>query len=700
MYSCAEQKIFCAVLLLCLAGFGPEGFSAQTEVDGGKLEEITVTSTRVEQSLYTIPAAIGIVDKHDIQLGRQQLGLDESLNRIPGLFSQNRYNFTQDLRIAIRGFGARANFGIRGIKIFVDEIPSTLADGQSGVDDIDMGSAQRIEVIRGPSSSLYGAASGGVISLYTEDGPHAPFAETKFTLGEFDQQKYQFKTGGQYKQLNYLLNASYLTMDGFRDHSDVKHALINTKFRYDIDDSSNLTVVINAVDSPTADDPGAITAAQASANPEQAQARNLSSNAGEELDQQKLGLVYRNSLNDHHQITLRNYYLWKDFATFLPIGTHIPFVADDGVVEFSRFFFGGGAQDTYSSTLFGRPNRFTFGFDIDIQRDDRQRFLNNAGIKGSLSFDQLEEAESYGFYFRNETAILDTLRFTFGGRYDKVNLSVNDRFLANGDQSSDLDFDEFNPTIGLIWDVLPELHLYANYATSFETPTFTELANPARNLNVNLGGFNNVNAQSADSVEVGIKGTLNDRVHFDIAAFSMQVSDEIVSVTNVGNRAFFQNADTDRNGVEAMLVAKIMKGLKLSAAYTYSDFEFDKFPANTAVQGNDLPGLPDNQFYTELAYTHDSGLYLIWDILYVDKFFANNTNSVSNHSSTVANLRAGFSGRIGNWEISPYIGLNNMFDESYNSNVRLNGFGGRLFEPAPDRNVYGGLTIRYNLRNL
>ncbi|MCZ6525578.1 MAG: TonB-dependent receptor, partial [Gammaproteobacteria bacterium] len=497
-------------LLFLTIGALLQTVSAQTASNPGKLEELTVTSSRVEKSLLELPSAVTIINKDDIQLGRQQLGLDESLNRVPGLFSQNRYNFTQDLRISIRGFGARASFGIRGIKVFVDYIPSTLADGQSGVDDIDLGSVQRIEVIRGPSSSLYGSASGGVISLYTEDGPETPFAEANITIGEFDQQKYQFKVGGQYDRLNYLVNVSYLSMDGFRDHSEVEHTLLNSKFRYDIDDSSSLTMIINAADSPTANDAGGITAADVAADPQQAQPRNLSSNAGEEFDQQKIGFVYRKSFNENHQITLRNYYLWKDFQTFLPIGTHIPFVADDVVVEFERFFFGGGAQYTYTGTLFGRPNRFTAGFDIDIQEDDRQRFLNNAGVKGALSFDQLEEAESYGFYFRNEFAITDTLEFTFGGRYDMLDFSVDDRFLANADQSSKLDFDEFSPTLGLAWSPLPGLHLYTNYATSFETPTFTELAGPARDtdFNTDLGGFNNVKAQTADSFEVGIKVSL------------------------------------------------------------------------------------------------------------------------------------------------------------------------------------------------
>jgi len=365
------------------------------------LEEIEVRATRMDQSLADFAGAISVVGEQEIQLGRQQLALDESLNRVPGLFSQNRYNFAQDLRISLRGFGARANFGIRGIRIFVDGIPSTVTDGQSVIDDIELGTIERIEVIRGPSSSLFGSSSGGVISMWTESGTPDPYAEARFTLGEFDQQKYQLKTGGEVNKLNYFLNASYISYEGYRRHSELRQGTFNSKFTYDINESSDIQFIFNAMNSPTREDPGALTMAQALANPKQAQPRNLSSNSGEDIDQQKFGWTYNLNFGEQHQVTLRNYYVWRDFQTFLPIGTHIPFVSDDGVTGFDRFFFGGGAQYTFTGTLFGRPNQVSIGVDVDSQSDDRQRHLNNAGIQGALSFDQEEDGDSIGVYVRN-----------------------------------------------------------------------------------------------------------------------------------------------------------------------------------------------------------------------------------------------------------------------------------------------------------
>jgi iron complex outermembrane recepter protein len=670
------------------------GLSTTPGLAAGDPEEVEVRASRMGQTLADLAGAASVVGRQDIQLGRQQFALDESLNRVPGMFSQNRYNFAQDLRISLRGFGARANFGIRGIRVFVDGIPSTVTDGQSVIDDIELGAIERIEVIRGPSSSLYGSASGGVISMYTESGTPEPFGEARFTLGEFDQQKYHLKTGGEFDKLNYFLSASYLSYEGFRDHSELRQGTLNSKFTYDINENSDLQIVFNAMNSPTREDPGALTFADAIADPSQAQARNVASNSGEDIDQQKFGWTYNLDLGGRHQITLRNYYVWRDFQTFLPIGTHIPFVSDDGVVAFDRFFYGGGAQYTFTTELFGRPNQFSVGIDVDRQEDDRQRFLNDAGIKGALAFDQREEAEAIGVYFRNIFAITDTLQLTVGGRYDTVELAVDDKYLANGDQSSKLDFDEFNPTVGLNWNAWGNINLFANYATSFETPTFTELANPARNLGVNLGGFSNVSAQTADSFEIGMRGAINEHINLDLAYFTMTVDDEVTNISNVGNRSFFENADTERQGVEAAAVFDVFAGLQLTTTYTWTDCEFDKFVTRPATEGNKLPGIPEHQFYAEVAYTHGSGLYAVWDIIYVGRFFANNANTVRAGRYQVANLRFGRDFEFGKTTVGPFVGINNLFNEDYFANVRLNAFGGRAFEPGPDRNIYGGVSVR------
>ncbi|HCX26327.1 MAG TPA: TonB-dependent receptor, partial [Cellvibrionales bacterium] len=163
-------------ILLLIASYIP---SALTQI----LEEVIVDAARIPLSVIQAPFAIDRIEREQIVRAQTQLGLDESLASIPGLVLQNRFNFAQDLRISIRGFGARANFGIRGVKILVDGIPETLADGQGGIDSIDLTSIGSIEVLRGPSSSLYGNASGGVIHIESDfDRPDSGI-EARLAIG-------------------------------------------------------------------------------------------------------------------------------------------------------------------------------------------------------------------------------------------------------------------------------------------------------------------------------------------------------------------------------------------------------------------------------------------------------------------------------------------------------------------------------------
>ena len=654
------------------------------------IDEIEVRATRMPKPLDKVPAAISVVTKEAIQRGRQQLGLDESLAAVPGLFMQGRYNFAQDLRIAIRGFGARSNFGIRGVKILVDGIPESLPDGQAQSDGIDLGSAGQIEVMRGPASSLYGNASGGVIHIATERGPTEPFVESRLSAGDFGFRKLQLKAGGDTGRLNYLVNISDLQYDGYRDHSETEDTLLNARFVYTIDDSSEFGVVVNVTDQPVANDPGGITLQDAQADPTQARQRNVDFDAGEALDQQRLGLDYRKAIGDKGELQLRNYYVWRDFANKLPF-------TGGGAVQFDRSFVGGGASYTHAGSFRDRPNTLIVGFDIDRQDDERQRFDNNMGVLGALAFDQTELVTSLGVFIQNEIELSDKLALTVGLRYDEVEFDVDDHFLGDGDDSGRRTLSETSPMFGLVYSATNSTSLYATYSTSFETPTTTEFANPS-----GAGGFNpDIDPQTAENFEVGIRGLLGHRNRYEVSVFTMDVDDELIpfELAAQPGRDFFSNAGkSSRRGAEFAFSSEPIDNLSFTLAYTYSDFEFDRFldDNDNDFSGHAIPGIPDALLRAELAYQHPSGFYGVVDVLDVGSFFVDNANSIATESYTVANLRAGFTDlRFGRWVVSPFVGINNLSDEVYPANVRINAFGGRFFEPAPDRHYYGGVSIRY-----
>ena len=659
-----------------------------------QLEPITIiiTSPRIEDEQARLPIAVGTVGENDIQNGRQQLGLDESLTAIPGLFFQNRYNFSQDQRISIRGFGARADFGIRGIRIYSDGIPQTLPDGQSSVDALDLGSTRRIEVIRGPFSAVYGAASGGVINIMTEDGPDTPYVSGRINMGSYGFAQGQVKAGGQTGDLNYLVNGSETTLDGYRRQSSYSSKLLNSKFRYDLDDSSDLTVVLNAVDSPKAEDPGALTKNEVKEDRKQAAPRNLLFDAGEELDQQTLGLAYNKEFGTKHQLMLRNYYVARDFRNRLPFDINSN--GQGGSVRLDRFFTGGGGNYTYSGDLLAKGNRLVLGFDIDAQRDHRKRFANNEGVLGDKTTDQDEDVTRYGVYFQDVLEMTNNVILTLGARYDYLRYDVDDHMAGNG--SGEASFDEPSPMAGVVWTINPAVNLYCNIARSFDPPTTTELANPG-----SAAGFNSdLKPQTATHYEIGVKGLLPGRMRYEAALFHIKVDDELVRFELSGSgQSFFENAGSStHNGLETAFSMELLPGLTSTLTYTYSDFSFDTFRDRNGnnFDGNKIPGVPDNKFHIELNYQHPTGFYASWDLLHADSFYADNANTVKSGSYNVANLRAGTNYSWNQWEISPFIGINNLFSEDYFDNIRLNAGFGRYFEAAPKRNYYGGIGLRYN----
>jgi iron complex outermembrane receptor protein len=333
--------------------------------------------------------------------------------------------------------------------------------------------------------------------------------------------------------------------------------------------------------------------------------------------------------------------------------------------------------------------------DLDYQDDDRQRYDNNMGVLGPLIADQVELVTNFGLFLQNEIALSGDLALTVGLRYDEIEYEVEDKFLSDGDDSATRTLDEVSPMIGVLYAPTDSANLYATISTAFEAPTTVELTNPS-----GTGGFNpNVDPQLATNYEVGIKGTLAERNRYELALFSIDVEDELIPY-DVGGRDIYQNAgQSSRKGLEFSFASEPVDGLRLMVSYTYSDFEFDRFIDDNGNDhsGNKIPGIPENMFRGEVAYTHSSGFYGVIDARNVGGFYANNANSVATDSYTVLNLRTGLADwRLGNWVLQPFVGVNNLTDESYFAEIRINSFGGRYYEPAPERHFYGGVAIRYN----
>ena len=665
-----------------LAGAGMS--KALAGEDATELEPVTVTAERLAQPVAELPGSVSLVDTHTIARATQGIALDEALAGVPGVFAQNRYNFSQDVRVSIRGFGARSPFGIRGIRVLLDDIPETLVDGQSQVDMIDPFALARMEILRGPSGALYGNASGGVMRLYTRPGAAGGEFEVEQAGGQHGMRRTGVRAGNQKGPWNWATSISDFRLDGYRDHSQAERRNLNARASYEFDAQSSLTALFSYVDAPDTQDPGSLTQAEVEDNRRQARPQSLTFNGGQSAEQGRLGLIYELRPDERQRLELRGFYLQRSFDNRLPF-------ENGGMVEFERDFGGGGIQYTRLDRIAGRDNQLVIGLDLERQRDDRQRYDNEQGQRGDLRLDQIESALGAGLYLRNVTALTPRWDLSLGARYDDIEFEIDDRFLADGDDSGERRFTEASWFVGTGLKLTAAHRAFANVGTSFETPTFTEFANPGG------GGFNpDVEPEQAESLELGLRGSVADNLDYELTGFMVRVDDELVSFQDAGGgRDFFRNAGrTARDGVELAFDLAMGGSAWFHGMLSAGRFEFRRFEADGEdYSGNRIPGLPEEQAFFEFGVGRDQPYMAAINVHLTGDLYADDANETRVSGHSVVNARTAWRWARGQWHVEPWAGLNNITDEQYNSNVRINQFGGRFFEPAPERNWHAGVNV-------
>ncbi|MCP1304526.1 TonB-dependent receptor [Halomonas sp. R1t8] len=673
-----------SLLLLSTAFSAPVWAQTDTEA---VLPTVEVSAPRLAREIYATPAVVSTIEQDTIAQGQQRVRLDESLNRVPGVFLQNRDNFAQGQRISIRGFGARAPFGVRGITVMVDGIPYTLPDGQAQLDAIDLDSAERIEVIRWPSSVLYGNAAGGVIDITTADGRDNPGTRLRMGAGSDGYQKMALQNGGVQGDWSHHISLTALNVDGYREQSSTEKYLLNAKLRRELGSDRALTAIINLLDNPRSEDPGALNAREVAEGRDQAAPNSLALDAGQTVDQQLIGLQYEDLSAGEGELYLKGFIAQRDFEQ------QLPFVGSSRL-GYQRDYMGASAEYHHEVTLGNLPLNYIVGVDAVRQKDDRFRNdVNPQGAVGEPLADETQTATSTGVFAQGDLALSELLTLSLGTRFDRVDLDVDDDFAADGDQSGQRTFNEWSGSAGLSYRYRPQHQAYINTGTAFETPTFSEFANPAG------GGFNpSVEPQKAWNREVGLRGYIAPlALDYDVALFSVRVRDELVPYDE-GGRTFYQNAgDTKRDGVELALGWQLADQWRLDSALTLARYEFDEFATpSERFDGNRIPGLPEQTWVNQLTWENLDERFATLETEYVGDLVADNANETSVDSYWLVNLRVGDGWQLSQQtRLSAYVGLRNLLDEEHYSNVRLNGTFGRFYEPAPGRSVYGGVELSF-----
>ncbi|HEX8010327.1 MAG TPA: TonB-dependent receptor [Casimicrobiaceae bacterium] len=664
-----------------------------------RLDPLVVTATRVEERAFDLPVAIDSVDAALIQ--RYQLGvnLSESLARVPGIVVANRWNYAQDLQVSSRGFGARANFGVRGIRLYQDNIPATMPDGQGQTGSFSLASAQRIEVLRGPFSTLYGNASGGVVAIFTESGTDPPRASARITGGSYGTYNAIATAEGIARGVGYVLAGNHFATDGYRDHSEASRDLVNAKMTFNFDPDTRVTLIGNSLYQPEAQDPLGLTRAQWEADPRQADPAAALFNTRKTVNQQQGGLGVERRLGAGTVARLTAYGGQRRVRQYLALAGALP-TSSGGVTDLDGDFGGVDGRLTQRMVIGGGPLTLTAGVAYDRQQQRRKGFVNNNGNPGALARDEDDVIAATDGYAQGEWAPLAALSLLAGVRYSDVRFDSVDHFITalNPDDSGRVAYRHLSPVAGAVWHAARNVNVYVNWGEGFETPTFIELAYR------NIGSGLNFDLRPAvsRSAEAGLKAYLFGGQRVNLAVFTTRTSDEIVIDTATGGRTTYKNASkTRRRGVEVEWEAKLGSGFNAYASYTYLLAEFASdatsgVPPVPIPAGSRLPGVPQANAYAELVWERPEwyDLSVAVEGLYGGKIYVNDRNTDAAPSYAIANVRVGFEQKLQAWMFREFVRVNNLLNRNYVGSVIVGDTNGRFFEPSAQRNYLVGVSAQ------
>jgi outer membrane receptor protein involved in Fe transport/serine/threonine protein kinase len=669
-----------------------------------RLAGVHVTVARADETAQRAPWAVGMQDKSDIQVGQATLGIDEALNNIPGVYVDNRYNYSLDQRLSIRGAGSRANFGIRGVKVLIDGVPQSLPDGQNELNNLELGDVSRVEVLRGSASSLYGNGSGGVISFTTDMSARDPLDQTlRIESGSFGTTKWQSRTSGRMGSLVAALSASRTIVDGFRQFSNADIKQLNGAADYAFSPATTLSLRAFATEMPTALNPGALTAAEYAANRDSAAATNIRRDASKAISQNQFSLRLQHAAADGGNYSATAYIVRRFVDN--PLATAPPGTAGATVGTYStlnRWVTGARIDASHPLCSCENAPRLATGIDVerslDIRRNSRATGGHPSVATDTIYVNQSESVASVGPFADIEWSPVKKLSLSAGARWDQTTFAVADHFFGDHiDNSGTRTMTASTGHIGASYVVSDEFTPYVSWSTGFETPTTTELGSKQDGT----GGFNaNLGPAQIHTIETGARGNLGDGVSYTLSFFRLTEDNAIIQFLQSGSSAYYTNAGRIRNdGIEFGIAARVAQWADLNLAWTEADYRFVNyvFPVGAVVDtlnGKKLSGVPDH-FVRLGVRTHWDRWTMDVDETWSSSMYADdaNTQLIQSWGNGDLNVRASWTMESGALRFQPYAAVNNLLNQAYVGSVTINGAAGRTIEPAPLRNYYFGMEI-------
>ncbi|MBX3146036.1 MAG: TonB-dependent receptor [Gemmatimonadales bacterium] len=683
---------------LVLAGpvrIQPPPVEAPDTLRPARLAPVEVQVTRTSERSLHVPATVFVVDSATLRSAQLQHGLDEVLGRVPGVYVANRFNPSLDQRLAIRGAGARANFGVRGVKVLLDGMPLTLPDGQTQLSNLDLGLVDRIEVLLGAASAMYGNAGGGVVAFESALPTERWSGRVRAGGGSFGTSRIAGQLAGSADAWSGSAALSRYASSGVRQQSTSSATQLTLTGNRVLDARWLLKARYYYADSPEAQNPGALTLAELRANRDSAAGNNILRGADKAVRQHQAGIILTHDNGRGRRADLTVFGLTRDLDN--PLATAPPGPAGPTVGTFSAIDrVAGGIRLSGQQAIDQRGTRLGFGIDLQSMRDDRTNRRSRGGAPtDTIVADQRETATEFGPYLLLHLEPAAGLTVSTATRYDRVAFRVADRHLADGvDQSGRNVMGAFSGSVGASYALSAGLVGYATVASAFETPTTTELVNQA---NGTIGFNRDLGPQRTLSTEAGLRTSGTIAAH--LAVYRSAVRDALVQAREQDGRAYFENAARlTIRGLEIGAAWQPAPWLAAQLSYSHTDARFSRYllrdgATQVSLDGNLVPGIPRHLFRGVL--TANAGPLLVeWDQQLTSQIYADDRNTLAADGwglgITSIRLRAA-AGAGGGLGMAPFVGVSNLWNRRYVASVTVNGFGGRVYEPAPGRWFYAGL---------
>lgn len=710
---------FATLSLLVCASARADEVQAPVQV----LEAVTVTGTRVGESPYNVPASINNVSADEFYEGSLGINLSEGVQAVPGILARNRQDYAQEEQVSIRGFGANSTFGILGVRLYVDDIPASQPDGQGASSNFNFASADRVEILRGPFSALYGNSAGGVIAIYTADGASQPGISGGVAGGSYGTARADIGAAGSQGIADYNLHFTHFQTDGYRDHASARRESLNGKANFQLGQYGKLSLMSNYLSAPFVQDPMGLTPIAYNKDPRQVDPAANTFNTRKSTQQAQLGAVYEYQLTDAQTLRVLGYYGQRQIEQFLSIPitpSQTAPASPGGVVNLNNYYGGADARWTYRTQLMDRAFNVVVGVNYDELHEHRRGYNNYrgagttcgvggtvCGVQGTLRRQEINTVYNLDQYAEANWAFADQWSLLAGVRHSSVNFDSDDLFpvdASHPDTSGSKTYVANSPVLGIMYKPLSWMHWYASYGAGFQTPTIAQLAyRPDASAGLNFG----LQPARSRNAEIGTKLRLSNHTKAEIAVFNTSTSNELAVYSNSSGRSTYQNiGSTWRRGFEAGLESEFAQDWKLQLSYTYLSATVRQAyltcaksgcspPTGTVAvaAGNRLPGVPQSNVFAALNWGGKTGWHASINGQYLSAVAANDNNSVFASGYALFGVDAGYVWERARWSVRPFVRIDNLLDRRYVSAISVNDGNSRFFYPGADRTALAGVSF-------